>query len=94
MGRCDMEKGIITTTIIRIVKEEALKDINDATFLNDTDLVEELGYDSVGIVNLIIRIEEEYEIDLNDKMEELISGVNIGNIVNCVYEMLELKNNE
>lgn len=45
-----------------IIAEEATINVDVGTISDDTLLIEDLEYDSISIVNLIIRLEEEFNI--------------------------------
>lgn len=58
-----------------IYKHANIVDSNDMDLHDDSDLVEELGYDSLATIQLIVDIEERFAIDIDDMSGLYIYGV-------------------
>lgn len=56
--------------------------ISDGAELNDTDTIEKLGGDSLDMVELVMNLEEEFDIDISDSEYEPIQTV--GELVTLV----------
>ncbi len=56
---------------------------NDIT--NDTSLFDELGFDSLTLVQLIIELEEKLNINLDD-IEDFSEFESVGSIINYILE--------
>lgn len=50
----------------RLIREFAAPRFKTAPITEDTHLIEQLGFDSVSLVELIVRIEVEFDIDFDD----------------------------
>jgi len=80
-----METGInmeITKELLEMVAESARRTVNIEELGKETLLIEDLGYNSVDIMELVIQIEEKYGIDFSD------SDIFWGNM-NCISAISE-----
>lgn len=57
-------------------------DIDEDSLTNDTDLQDDLGADSLDVVDLLMSIEDEFEIEIPDEEIEHIRTV--GELVNYI----------
>ena len=57
-------------------------DIEEESLQNDTDLQDDLGADSLDVVDLLMSIEDEFEIEIPDEEIEKIRTV--GELVNYI----------
>ena len=57
-----------------IVAEQLEKDVNDVK--GESAFIEDLGADSLDIVELVMKMEEEFEIEIPDEEAEKIKTVN------------------
>lgn len=76
-------KDIILEDITDIVVKEV--DINPADVTPDKSMAEDLTYDSLQIYELIIDLEEAYDIQLSD--EALDSVKTVSELIDMIYEL-------
>jgi len=57
-------------------------DIDEDTLQNDTDLQDDLGADSLDVVDLLMSIEDEFDIEIPD--EEIENIRTVGELVNYI----------
>lgn len=62
-------------------------DVEEDTLSTDTDIVEDLGADSLDIVDLIMSVESEFEIEVLDEDVENIKTV--GDIADYIRERVK-----
>ncbi|MCI8365291.1 MAG: hypothetical protein HFG34_10155 [Eubacterium sp.] len=68
--------------------EEARSNDTDE-MIKDLDLFEDLKYDSVSLVDLLISLEEKYDVELTEDMSDLIDNLdNIGQFVEYILEKI------
>lgn len=79
-----IENNDFEVELKKVIKENTYVSINDEDFKDDTDLIVDLGFDSLSIVKLIADIEKYFKIEF--ELNELISEViaNYGNLRKCV----------
>jgi acyl carrier protein len=63
----------ITAEVKRIIKEQL--DVNEADIKPESTFIDELGADSLGLVELVLAFEEAFEIDIPDEDTEKIRTV-------------------
>jgi acyl carrier protein len=63
----------ITAEVKRIIAEQL--DVDEATISPESTFVDDLGADSLGLVELVLAFEEAFEIDIPDEDTEQISTV-------------------
>ena len=63
---------MITEKLIAILKENTVMIIDDKNIKEDTDFIEELGFDSLSIIRFITDVEREFNIEFD--FEELVFG--------------------
>lgn len=85
-----MNKKLIAEKLMTILKENTVMIIEDENVKEDTDLIEELGFDSLSIIRFITDVEREFNIEFD--FEELISEV-IGKY-GTLLEVIEKKLNK
>ena len=73
----------------KIIKENTYVSLDDDDFKDDTDLIVDLGYDSLSIVNLIADIEKYFKIEfeINELISEIIA--NYGNLKKCISRKIK-----
>lgn len=62
----------------------------EVTFNESIDLIDDLGYDSISLINLVISIEKKYMIEIPDDlllMENLRSYIKINKIVTSCIQL-------
>lgn len=57
-------------------------DVDESELTNDTDLQEDLGADSLDVVDLLMSIEDEFEIEIPD--EEIENIRTVGELVSYI----------
>ena len=57
-------------------------DVEEDSLKNDTDLQDDLGADSLDVVDLLMSIEDEFEIEIPD--EEIENIRTVGDLVNYI----------
>lgn len=57
-------------------------DVEEDTLQNDTDLQDDLGADSLDVVDLLMSIEDEFDIEIPD--EEIENIRTVGELVNYI----------
>ncbi|MCM1361285.1 MAG: acyl carrier protein [Clostridiales bacterium] len=85
-----MNKKLITEKLMAILKENTVMIIDDENIKEDTDFIEELGFDSLSIIRFITDVEREFNIEFD--FEELVSEV-IGKY-GTLLEVIEKKLNK
>ena len=63
----------ITADVKRIIKEQL--DVNEADIKPESTFIDDLGADSLGLVELVLAFEEAFEIDIPDEDTEKIRTV-------------------
>ena len=66
---------------IKVILAEQF-DVEEDTIKNDTDLQDDLGADSLDVVDLLMSIEDEFEIEIPD--EEIENIRTVGDLVNYI----------
>ena len=79
-----IEKNDFEVDLKKIIKENTYISLDDENFKDNTDLIVDLGFDSLSIVNLIADIEKYFktEFEINELVSEVIA--NYGNLKKCV----------
>ena len=74
MGGQTMAEGRdITAEVKRIIKEQL--DVDEKDIKPESTFIEDLGADSLGLVELVLAFEEAFEIDIPDEDTEKIRSV-------------------
>ncbi len=74
------------------LSEEARSNYTDETIKN-LDLFEDLKYDSVSLVDLLISMEEKYDVELTEDMSNLIDNLDtIGQFLEYILEKIQDEN--
>lgn len=66
---------------IKVILAEQF-DVEEDSLQNDTDLQDDLGADSLDVVDLLMSIEDEFEIEIPD--EEIENIRTVGELVNYI----------
>lgn len=70
------------------ISEEARSDYTEET-IKDLSLFEDLKYDSVSLVDLLISLEEKYDVELTEDMSDLIDNLDsIGQFMDYILEKI------
>lgn len=70
-----------------VIIKESPKSIDVDCIQNDTILTEELGFDSINIISLILAIEENFEIEIEDEDLDIENLTVYSNL----YQMIKRK---
>lgn len=82
-----MNSTDIQMNIKKIISELSVKDNID----DNMQMTEELGFESVAIVELITRIEEIYGIEMDSFTDLIDAFTTVGNVVNYFAGLIEEK---
>lgn len=85
-----LDRNKIREIVHRMVYEEAHLE-EGLELSEDVRLIENLGFDSVQLISLIARIEEEFDIEFMGNRMLFDRFDNLGNLCNLVKEMIEEK---
>ena len=66
---------------VKVILSEQF-DVEEDSLTNDTDLQDDLGADSLDVVDLLMSIEDEFEIEIPD--EEIENIRTVGELVNYI----------
>ena len=69
-----MSERDIETEVKRIIKEQL--DVDEKDIKLEATFIDDLGADSLGLVELVLAFEESFEIDIPDEDTEKIRSVN------------------
>lgn len=69
-------------TIVNILTEDA--EIVPDTITEQTDLVSDMGFSSLDVVNLVVRFEDEFDIEIPDK--DIRTLKTVGDILHYIEE--------
>ncbi|MBW4421607.1 MAG: acyl carrier protein [Myxacorys californica WJT36-NPBG1] len=83
--RRDAIKAFVPARVQKIVSEQLQVDENKVNL--DSHLVKDLGMDEVAWVNLSMELEEEFDIEIPDKIVE-DGWITIKNLVNLIQKIL------
>lgn len=86
----EIDRNKIREIIHRMVCEEAHLE-EGLELPEDVRLIENLGFDSVQLISLIARIEEDFAIEFTGSRMLFDRFDNLGNLCNLVKEMIEEK---
>lgn len=75
----------IKETADKIISLIAEKLHIDATTINAESTLQDLGADSIDMVDIIMKIEEEFNIEINDEDAEKLH--NVQDVINYVHEL-------
>jgi len=80
------EEGSIYERVICIVYEQIGGELRKSQITRETRFKEDLGFDSLDVVEMTMELEEEFDIDIpRDADEQLLTvGVLIDYITNCL----------
>lgn len=79
-----MEKSEILKKIVEIYKAIIDKDIDESLIKPSTKIKEELGLNSVGLLYIIVAIEEQFDVVLHDQSIEKF--ITIGDVIDYIYD--------
>ena len=71
---------MVIDTLKRLLEDQL--DIDPATISEDTNIMDDLGADSLDIVELMMSVEEEFDITIEDADAQLFKTV--GDVVNYI----------
>lgn len=78
-----MEKSDILKKVIEIYKVIIDENIDESMIKLETKIKEELGLNSVGMLYIIVAIEDQFDVVLHDQSIEKF--VTIGDVVDYIY---------
>lgn len=61
-------------------------DVDSETITNDTNIADDLGADSLDVVELLMSIEDEFDVEIPD--EEIENLKTVGNLVDYIQERM------
>lgn len=71
--------------VIKCCQEVVSENRSDIQVDMDTCLTNELGFDSLGIVSLVLLLEEKLEMDLDEYLMEIRNSNNVAQLVQVIY---------
>ena len=78
----------ISEEVKMLICKESTKNIFEGEFSDDTLLVEELGFDSVSLIQLIADIESKYNIEFDESYLSIHSLTSIGLLVDYIEKLV------
>lgn len=78
-----MANEIFSTKVREIIAE--LLDIDIADVVDEADIIDDLGADSIDVIDLIVRVEEEFNIKIPDS--DVINNRIIGDIIEYIVNV-------
>ena len=75
-------------TVINLVREVLPRRFLKASLEKDMALREDLGIDSIGLMSLAFRLEEEFNLDLMASAEEFTKVQTIEDLQKFVYQLM------
>lgn len=63
------DAGVVEETVKRIVVEQLSKEADEVTM--EANIMQDLGADSLDIVELLMRLEEEFNVDIDDEANSI-----------------------
>ncbi len=67
----DSDQGSIESRVIRLVIEQLCADNPDAEITRDTSFVNDLNADSLDTVELVMKLEEEFDLEIPDESVQI-----------------------
>lgn len=74
----------IVTTIIRIIQNLSDNDGEKIVVSEETKLSRDNGFDSLGIVTLIVNIEDDLSIELDDYLLDIRKDISVSDLIEIV----------
>jgi len=62
-----MQKTEILEKVQNVIKETMNRDVKDDMLSADIDLITSIGMNSIDAISILVRIEEEFEFEINDE---------------------------
>ena len=81
----------IDQTLKELVVKNSLRNINKDSIKDELKFVEDLGYDSLRYINLIVEIEDTFGVQLTLLSELVVSSNTYGDLKNFVVKQLDNK---
>ncbi len=72
--------------VIEAYREIAKNSVNKEITIND-EISRELGFDSLGMVEFIINLEEKLDIELDNCLAEIRNAKTIGDVINILNQL-------
>jgi len=82
-----MEK--LTNEIIKIIAKEL--DVSPKSIKEDTSIQEDLGADSLDVINIVLAVENRFNIEIDE--ETLLQFDTVDNIVDALAQVIEPERN-
>ncbi len=74
--------------LFKIIKEISNGEVNQWEITDDTDLIEGCNFDSIKIIQMIICIEDEFQIEVEDEDLDLLNITIVSNIIRMIEKKL------
>lgn len=87
-----MEKMMIMEGLEKLVKKNS-KCIENAELKQNTKLIDDLNYDSFSMIQLIVDIEDQFNIEFNDSDLDVDNFPTMGELAACVEKLINEKSN-
>lgn len=89
-----MNKEEVRQKLIKLVIKTNKKELKETDFKKGVKLIDDLEFDSISIIQLIVDIEEEFHIEFDDD-EVLIDKIDVfDELVNYVYDLVREEHGE
>ena len=86
----DIKKAFLETQMKKLIKENAITLLEEEDINDNTDLINEMGFDSVSIIRLIVDIEHTFDIEIDDEYLVVDMVSTFGALKKCVASHLGL----
>jgi len=77
----------IRTVVDQLIREVLPRHLRDVILVNDLSLHGQLGIDSLGLMSLAFRLEEEFGIDLMEHADRVSAVNTVGDVVRLVVDI-------
>ncbi|HAU86886.1 MAG TPA: acyl carrier protein [Lachnospiraceae bacterium] len=78
----------VVSEIKQIICSHSTLDIDEAAINREMDLVEHLGINSIGMILIIMDLEQKYDISIDDDSVDFNSLSKVGNLIDVVAKMI------
>ena len=75
--------------VIKCCQEVTSENHSDIEVDMDTELTNDLGFDSLGVVSLVLLLEENLEIDLDEYLMEIRDSNSVAQLVQVICQAME-----
>lgn len=77
--------------VIRSIIVENLPFQQEVNIISETNLLEDIGMDSITLMMMVVSIEERFNIELPDEFLTVQSLSNFGKLVNMVERLIDIR---